>query len=152
MSELPTTVGHAMAFDPKELGRRVREERNKAGLSLAQLADLSGLTKAYLVRLENQTANPSMDVVSRIADALELTIADLVGGPVIRYVGDDADVSPLLRAFADQAGLKSGDVSMLASIRWREGEQPRTLERWQYVYRSLKMSREIDAEHGDEDS
>jgi transcriptional regulator with XRE-family HTH domain len=141
-----------MAFDPKELGRRVREARIKAGLSIAQLAGLAGLTKAYLVRLENQSANPSMDVVSRIAEALDLTIADLVGGPVIRFVGDDADVPPSLRAFADQAKLTSSEVTMLASIRWRQGEQPRTAERWQYVFRSLQMSREIDTEHDDAQS
>lgn len=139
----------AMAFDPKELGRRVREARIKAGLSIAQLAALAGLTKAYLVRLENQAANPSMDVVSRIAEALDLTIADLVGGPVIRFVGDDADVPPSLRAFADQSKLTSSEVTMLASIKWRQGEQPRTAERWQYVFRSLQMSREIDTDHDD---
>lgn len=138
-----------MAFDPKALGRRVREERGKAGLSLSQLAEASGLTKAYLVRLENQAGNPSMDVVARIAEALDLTVADLVGGPVIRYVGDESDVSPSLRAFADLAKLSSSDVAMLASIRWREGEAPRTAERWQYVYRSLQMSREIDKDHSD---
>jgi transcriptional regulator with XRE-family HTH domain len=138
-----------MAFDPNTLGRRVREQRDKAGLSLAQLAAATGLTKAYLVRLENQAANPSVGVLGRIAEALDLTIADLVGGPVIRYVGDDSDVSPSLRAFADQARLTSSDVAMLASIKWREGEQPRTAERWEYVYRSLRMSRGIDTDQDD---
>jgi transcriptional regulator with XRE-family HTH domain len=138
-----------MALDPKALGRRIREERVKAGLSIQQLADLAGLTKAYLVRVETETANPSMDVVARIAEALDLTIADLVGGPVIRYVGDESEVPPSLRAFAEQARLSSSGVKMLASIRWREGEQPRTVERWQYVYRSLQMSREIDTELDD---
>ena len=90
-----------------------------------------------------------MDVVARIAEALDLTIADLVGGPVIRYVGDESEVLPTLRAFAEQARLSSSAVKMLASIRWRQGEQPRTTERWQYVYRSLQMSREIDAENSD---
>jgi transcriptional regulator with XRE-family HTH domain len=138
-----------MAFDPQQLGRRVREEREKAGLSLAQLAAAAGITKAYLVRLENQAGNPSLEVVARIAEALDLTVADMVGGPVIRYVGDDSDVTPSLRAFADEARLTSSDVAMLASIRWREGEQPTTAERWQYVYRSLQMSREIDKESND---
>jgi transcriptional regulator with XRE-family HTH domain len=141
-----------MAFDPRALGRRVREEREKAGLSLAQLAEAAGLTKAYLVRLENQAGNPSVEVVAQIAEAFDLTVADLVGGPVIRWVGDDSDVSPSLRAFADEAKLSSNDVAMLASIKWRDGEQPLTLERWQYVYRSLRMSREIDKERGDADT
>src|SRR5436190_9372914 len=122
------SIGYAalsMAFDPKVLGRRVREEREKAGLSLAQLAAASGLTKAYLVRLENQAGkeagNPSVAVIAQIAEALDLTVADLVGGPVIRFVGDDSDVSPSLRAFAAQAKLSSSDVKMLASIKWRDG-------------------------------
>jgi transcriptional regulator with XRE-family HTH domain len=136
----------AMAFDPRALGRRVREEREKAGMSLAQLAEAAGLTKAYLVRLENQAGNPSVEVVAQIAEALDLTVADLVGGPVIRYVGDESDVSASLRAFADHAKLSSSDVAMLASIKWRDGDQPQTVERWQYVYRSLQMSREIDKE------
>src|SRR5437667_12829613 len=85
-----------MSFDPSAIGRRVREEREKAGLSLAQLAERSGLTKAYLVRLETQGGNPSVEVVAQIAEALDLTAADLLGGPVIRFVADDADVPPSL--------------------------------------------------------
>lgn len=138
-------------IDPTAIGRRVREEREKAGLSLAQLAARSGLTKAYLVRLENQAANPSIEVLGRIAEALDLTIADLVGGPVIRYVGDAEEVPASLRAFAEQAHLSTSDLSMLASIRWREGERPQTVDRWEYVYRSLVMSRQIDKERGSGD-
>jgi transcriptional regulator with XRE-family HTH domain len=140
-----------MVFDPRAIGRRVREEREKAGLSLAQLAAASGLTKAYLVRLENQAGNPSIEVVAKIAEALDLTIADLIGGPVIRFVGDDSDVSPSLRAYADEASLSSSDVKMLASIRWRGEHPPQTVERWRYVYQSLLMSREIDQKHADAD-
>ena len=61
-------------------------------------------------------------------------------------------MSPSLRAFADQANLSSSDVTMLASIHWRDGEQPQTLDRWHYVYRSLQMSREIDKEQSDADA
>jgi transcriptional regulator with XRE-family HTH domain len=135
-------------IDPTAIGRCLREEREKAGLSLAQLASRSGLTKTYLVRLENQAANPSIEVLGRIAEALDLTIADLLGGPVIRYVGDEEGLPTSLRAFAEQAHLSTSDLTMLASIRWREGERPQTVDRWEYVYRSLVMSRQIDKEHG----
>lgn len=138
-----------VGFDPQAIGRRVRDEREKAGLSLAQLAAASGLTKAYLVRLENQGGNPSIEVVAQIAEALDLTAADLLEGPVIRFVGDESEVSSSLRAFADEAQLSSSDLKMLASIRWRDEQPPQTAERWRYVYRSLLMSREIDVEHND---
>ena len=141
-----------MAFDQKALGKRVREEREKAGLSLAQLGAAAGVTKTYLVRLENQAGNPSVEIVAQIAEALDLTVADLVGGPVIRYVGDDADLPASLRAFADEAKLTSADVRMLASIRWRDKDRPTTSERWRYVHQSLLMSHEIDERrHGQED-
>jgi transcriptional regulator with XRE-family HTH domain len=138
-----------MAFDQAAIGRRVRDAREKASLSLAQLAAASGLTKAYLVRLENQGGNPSMEVLFQISEALDLTVADLIGGPVIRFVGDESQVSPSLRAFAEEAGLSSSDVKMLASIHWRGESPPQTSERWRYVYQSLVMSSEIDREHAD---
>ena len=138
-----------MGFEPSAIGRRVRQEREKAGLSLAQLAQRSGVTKTYLVRLETQGGNPSVEVVTRIADALDLTAADLLGGPVIRFVEDQHEIPPSLRAFAEEAHLSSSDIKMLASIRWRNEEPPRTTERWRFVYRSLVMSREIDKEQPD---
>jgi transcriptional regulator with XRE-family HTH domain len=133
-----------MAFDQELIGKRVREERGKAGLSLAQLAAAAGVTKTYLVRLEKQTGNPSVEIVAQIADALDLTVADLLGSPVIRYVGDDADIPSSLRAFAEEANLSTPDVTMLASIRWRDNDRPTTSERWRYVHQSLVMSRDID--------
>jgi transcriptional regulator with XRE-family HTH domain len=133
-----------MAFNPNRLGQRVREEREKAGLSLSQLAAAAGVTKTYLLRLESQAGNPSVEIVAQIAEALDLTIADLVGGPVIRYVGDDSDVPASLRAFADEAKLTSADVTMLASIKWRDNDRPTSPERWRYVHQSLLMSRDID--------
>jgi transcriptional regulator with XRE-family HTH domain len=128
-----------MAFDQELIGKRVREERGKAGLSLAQLAAAAGVTKTYLVRLEKQTGNPSVEIVAQIADALDLTVADLLGSPVIRYVGDDADIPSSLRAFAEEANLSTPDVTMLASIRWRDNDRPTTSERWRYVHQSLVM-------------
>ena len=68
---------------------------------------------------------------------------------MIRFVGDESSVSPSLRAFADEASLSSSDVKMLASIRWRDEQPPQTAKRWEYVYRSLLMSRDIDKEFGD---
>jgi transcriptional regulator with XRE-family HTH domain len=135
-----------VGYDPRAIGQRVREEREKAGLSLAQLAAAAEITKAYLVRLETQGGNPSVEVVAKIAEALDLTAADLLDRPVIRYVEDDPTVPPSLRAFADEANLSSGDVKMLASIRWRGEKTPQTPERWRYVFQSLRMSREIDEE------
>jgi transcriptional regulator with XRE-family HTH domain len=131
-----------------DVGMRIRRERDKAGLSLAQLADLTGLSKAYLVRLEKRGGNPSLDVLGRIADALEVTVADLVGGTVVRFELEDAEIPPSLRAYADEAHLTSDEMRTLVSIRWRRGEEPRTPDRWRYIHNSLRLSRSMD--EGDE--
>lgn len=43
-----------------------------------------------------------------------------------------------------QAGLTKREVDMLASIRWRKGEEPRTRGRWRYILDSLRVSRTFD--------
>ena len=124
---------------------RLRQERNRAGLSLARLADETGMSKTYILRLETDPeTNPSLDVLRRIADALDVTVADLIGAPATQFVPDDADVPGSLRAFADQAKLSKGEFDLLASIRWRRGETPQTPERWQYILTSLRASRQLD--------
>jgi transcriptional regulator with XRE-family HTH domain len=114
-------------------------------MSLAQLADLTGISKTYLVKLETETdANPSLDVLRRIAEALDLTVADLVGAPPLQGVPDDHEVSVTLKAFAEEAGLSRHEVETLASIRWRRAEQPQTTDRWRFIYDSLKASKVFD--------
>lgn len=133
-----------MAHEMRSVGVRVRREREKAGLSLAQLASAAGLSKAYLVKVENGATNPSLGVLGQIADALDITVADLVGGPRVQAEPGELEPSPSLLAFADEAGLTPTSLNTLASIRWRAGDEPRTPERWRYIYDSLRLSRSID--------
>jgi len=69
------------------LAKKIREERKKAGLTLDELADKAGLSKTYLWELEQDedgVKRPSAEVVLKIADALSLTIADLMGLPTVK--------------------------------------------------------------------
>ena len=138
-----------MADDATPIGPRLRLERTRVGLSHARLAELTGLSKTYLVRLETDPAsNPSLEVLHRIADALDITVADLIGAPRVQFEPDGASLAPSLRAFADQAKLSQRELRTLASIRWRKGEEPRTGERWRFILDSLRASRQLD-EHND---
>jgi transcriptional regulator with XRE-family HTH domain len=117
----------------------------KARLSLSQLASATGLSKAYLVRLETDPeSNPSLAVLRQIADGLDITVADLVGRPKLTIDDSELPISGSLRAFADESGLTQVDVRTLASIRWRKGDEPQTVERWRYVWDSLNLSRQLD--------
>ena len=54
----------------KELGRRVRDLRQKAGWTQEQLAKATRLARAYIVAVEGGKQNVSMDVVIRVANGL----------------------------------------------------------------------------------
>lgn len=137
--------------DPLEVGRNVKAEREKAGLSLAKLSAVTGISKAHLVRLERGEGNPSLGILSRIADAFELTVADLVGRPKLTYRPEEGDdIDSTLRAFADGADLTSSEVNTLASIRFRAGERPKTIKRWRYIYDSLVASESFDRQADDD--
>lgn len=137
--------------DSEQVGRNIRTQRQRAGLSLGQLSQATGISKAHLVRLETKPANPSLELLRRIAEALDVTIADLVGGPKLVYrSATDEEVPASLKAFADSAHLKDDEVRTLASIKFRSGERPRTIKRWQYIYESLNLSQGLDKDD-DED-
>lgn len=63
------------------LAHNVRRLREAHGLSLAQLAERTGVTKATLFRIESLQTNPTLDTVLRLCDALSVSIADLIALP-----------------------------------------------------------------------
>ena len=139
-----------MAPSLASVGVRIRNERVAAGLSLSKLSELTGLSKSYLVRLENDPgSNPSLEVLHRIADALDTTVADLVGTPKLSFSESNDEIPASLLAFADRARLTKRELRTLASIRWRKGDEPRTEERWRYILNSLRASRELDTQEDD---
>ena len=58
---------------------RIRQLRNDKGLSQAKLAVTAGMDPATLNRLEQGKGNPNLRTLERVADALEVEVADLLG-------------------------------------------------------------------------
>ncbi len=61
-------------------GDRVRERRLAIGLSQESLAARSGIARAYVGSLEGGQRNPSLDMIARLAIALEVDAGELVWG------------------------------------------------------------------------
>jgi transcriptional regulator with XRE-family HTH domain len=59
------------------LGIVIRELRKEAGLSQIVFGEKCGFYQTYLSRIENGTANPTINAVEVIAKALGISIFDL---------------------------------------------------------------------------
>jgi XRE family transcriptional regulator, aerobic/anaerobic benzoate catabolism transcriptional regulator len=76
MSSSPSLGPEARALEA--LGDRVRELRHAANLTLAELAERTGLSARYLVSLEGGDGNISLLRLFELADALRVSAAELV--------------------------------------------------------------------------
>lgn len=62
------------------LGMRVRELREALTLSQEAFAHKAGLDRTYVSGVERGRRNPTLDVLYRLADALEVDVRDLFPG------------------------------------------------------------------------
>lgn len=90
------------------VGREVRRWRQNRQLTLAQVADRSGLNIGYLSQIENEKALPSLDALAAIAAAIDVPIAWLVldSSPAPRLVraADRPQIDSLI------AGVRASEV------------------------------------------
>jgi transcriptional regulator with XRE-family HTH domain len=65
--------------DERTFGQRLRATRIKAGYSQSDLEEISGIPKARLSRYENGHVAPSIQTLERLARALNVSDASLLG-------------------------------------------------------------------------
>ena len=58
------------------VGKRVKELRNKIGLSQEELADIAQLDRTYITSVERGKRNISIVNVEKLAKALQVTLAE----------------------------------------------------------------------------
>lgn len=62
----------------RTFGEAVRRRREGQRLSQRALADMISTSQGYLWQIEAGQANPSLDMICKIADALGCAVCDLV--------------------------------------------------------------------------
>lgn len=65
--------------DERTFGQRLRETRVRSRLSQSDLEEISGIPKARLSRYENGHVAPSIQTLARLARALNVSEASLLG-------------------------------------------------------------------------
>ena len=62
-----------------KIGARIKQLRIKKGITQKKMADLCGITHSTYSNYENDNREPSLDVIQRIADKLDISVPDLMG-------------------------------------------------------------------------
>ena len=94
--------GRAAADFLAALGREVRRARAKRGMTRRQLAQASHTSERYLAQIESGTGNPSVTVLRAIAQALDISAANLLGEPAA-HTGARAALLDLVARLPEQS-------------------------------------------------
>jgi transcriptional regulator with XRE-family HTH domain len=122
-------------MDETSFGRKINKRRMQEGWSQEELAQRADVSRTYLSQIERGVAtNLSWQVVERLVTALGVKPTELLGEQ-----DSLSDLPPGLSEFARKANLPTGDIDMLAHIRYR-GKQPTTSEEWQLLYSAIKIA------------
>lgn len=58
-----------------EIGKKLRQQRMRTGLTLEELASRTELSKGFLSQLENEVSSPSIETLNDIVEALGMDLA-----------------------------------------------------------------------------
>jgi transcriptional regulator with XRE-family HTH domain len=113
---------------PPQLGPIIQGQRKARHLTLEQLAARSGVSKSMLSQIERGEANPTFAVLWGLTQALQLDLAELVGGGVTQKQSETIEVvslahTPEIRSPKGDWTLRILSPPNLASqVEWYEVE------------------------------
>jgi transcriptional regulator with XRE-family HTH domain len=108
--------------NPPRVGDALAALRSQRGLSLDELSRQAGVSKSMLSQIERGQANPTVAVVWRLAGALGVAIADLLGGdrparPLLTQV--PAHATPRLASPDGKCELRIlGPIELAGRFEW----------------------------------
>lgn len=109
--------------EPPRVGDTLAGLRQAASLSLDTLSRKAGVSKSMLSQIERGQANPTVAVVWRLANALGVSMGDLLGNPpatspvAIELLG--AHAAPSIRSPDGQCELRIlGPISLAGQFEW----------------------------------
>lgn len=62
-----------------DIGKNIKNIRKSNKLSTQELADIVGVSRSQISKIETNSSNPSIDVLMKIAHALNCTVSEIIG-------------------------------------------------------------------------
>ena len=83
------------SFESSKVGSRLRQERERSGMSLRELARRVGVSPSLVSQIELDRVNPSVSTLYALVSELGMTMSDVFGdaaqtAPRVRRCDDDA--------------------------------------------------------------
>lgn len=122
---MPPRKNPSPALEPPRVGDTLAALRQARTLSLDELSRMAGVSKSMLSQIERAQANPTVAVVWRLANALGVSMADLLGttqapsAPAIAVVASHA--TPSLHSPDGLCELRIlGPIDLAGQFEWYE--------------------------------
>lgn len=97
-------------------GDNLKQIRTELNLSQSELADIIKMHSTHISRYERNQANPTVDVVRKIAEALNVSADRLIYGDTNQMVKDSIQDTDLVRMFSKVQGLALEEVNCVKSL------------------------------------
>jgi transcriptional regulator with XRE-family HTH domain len=106
---------------PEKFSDRLKTERAKRGWSQAELAEKAGLTAAHISHFETDERTPSFSNLSKLANALNVSIDYLLGRTAEQATGAIAD--KLFRDFRNLTQADQETIAQMAELLAKKNEE-----------------------------
>jgi transcriptional regulator with XRE-family HTH domain len=134
-------------FNMTNVGGRIRTLRGERQMTLPALAEKAKVSKGLLSKLENdQDPNPSLKTLRPIADALDVTLSELLESGKIqakRLIPDKAPawLNVLSKALSQEGKQPDEDIlQALYVLQSRKGNVQKDATAWVHRYKSLELN------------
>jgi transcriptional regulator with XRE-family HTH domain len=109
-------IGRPPSKPAPEFGQRLAALRKAKGLPQAGLAERMGTTRKTIDYYERRAGNPSLEVVRRVAEALEVSPAELMGLEAPKRAGRPGPAGQLAQVFEEAARLPPRQQEKIAAF------------------------------------
>ncbi|PCJ32879.1 MAG: DNA-binding protein [Alphaproteobacteria bacterium] len=110
---------------PPDIGRKIKQLRSEKNLTLAQLAQMSGVSKSMLSQIERGRTNPTLAILWTLTQSLEIDISDLLNNESAsaarpsKITHVKAHQTPEIQSADGKCALKIlGPIDLVAKTEW----------------------------------
>ena len=106
------------------IGKNIYLLRREKGLTLSELAERANIAKSYLSNMErNINQNPSIQIIEKIAQVLDVDLETLINGKVAKTQEIDTEWIDFIEEI-QKSGIKKEDIqeyrTLIEFIKWKQ--------------------------------